>query len=169
MKKRIELYDAKRIARLKAAKTVGIVLLVLIAGGALAACIVMLTKANSRNMLELWLRMGIVSGAAGCVSIYLLLYVVLRSGREAAHAERISAEEKERMEGVIEVGEKCISIPKSISVRKVTLTTEGEDGQEKRLLNVRAGGAKALEKIKGKAEVYAAHGYIAAVEYDEDP
>ena len=134
----------------------------LTAAGLLAVIVLVLITGTGNASVTEAAAVG-VTWAAGWVDIYLWVFVVRANKRELSHATMLRTEERECIPGRARLTDGRVAIRKSITARRVEVVCE--DGEVRRLLIAQSRAGK-LEKIE-TAAVYAAHGYIAAVEAAE--
>lgn len=126
---------------------------------ALAAAIVMCFFVSSKTAGRLLLAIIIEFTLSGWISILVLNLAYLPAVREYRHMEHIIEEEKCSSEGYISLSPMEFQIPKSISIRKLTLT----NGENVETLSVNSRFAGALAK-SGYVLVQHAKGYVTGIE-----
>ena len=159
----IEMYDDGDLARLERKISRWRTVMCCVAAAGLLAVIVLVLITGTGNASVTEAAAVGVTWAAGWVDIYLWVFVVRANKRELSHATMLRTEERERIPGRARLTDGRVAIRKSITARRVEVVCE--DGEVRRLLIAQSRAGK-LEKIE-TAAVYAAHGYIAAVEAAE--
>lgn len=125
----------------------------------LLAAIVMCFFVSTKTADKLLLTIIIEFTLSGWISILVFDLDYLPAYRMYRHIEHIINEEKDTAEGEISVSPMEFPIPKSISIRKVTL----EDGGNIQTLSICSRCADALPK-SGRVRVQSAKGYITGIE-----
>lgn len=154
-----QLYTEKRLLLLK--KRAGILkaFLITLMTLALAAAIVMCFFVSSKTADMLLLAIIIEFTLSGWISILVLNLHYLPAHREYRHILHIIHEEKISSEGEISLSPMEFPIPKSISIRKVTL----KDGEDTQTFSVNSRFVNLLPK-SGRVRVQSAKGYITGIE-----
>ncbi|MBE5792207.1 MAG: hypothetical protein IJN21_04425 [Clostridia bacterium] len=154
-----QFYTEKKLLFLK--KRAGILraFLIVLMTIALFAAIVMCFFVSSKTAGKLLLAIIIEFTLSGWISILVLNLAYLPAVREYRHMEHIIKEEKHSSEGYISLSPMEFQIPKSISIRKLTLT----DGENIETLSVNSRFAGALAK-SGYVRVQHAKGYVTGIE-----
>ena len=125
----------------------------------LSAAIVMCFFVSSETAGRLLLAVIIECTLSGWISIPVLNLACLPAHREYRHIQHIINEEKIAAEGEISLSPIEFPIPKSISIRKVTL----KDGDDTQTFSVNSRFVNLLPK-SGCVRVQSAKGYITGVE-----
>jgi len=154
-----QLYTEKRLLLLK--KRAGILkaFLITLMTLALTAAIVMCFFVSSKTAGSLLSAIIIEFTLSGWISILVLNLHYLPAHREYRHILHIIHEEKISSEGEISVSPMEFPIPKSISIRKVTL----KDGEDTQTFSVNSRFVNLLPK-SGRVRVQSAKGYITGIE-----
>jgi len=158
--KTIILYDSAYISRLrKENKIIGICLWAFCLA-ALLVCLYLVITVNTANEVRNRISVLIVNGVCGCTSIIVYLNTVSVNIREISHGENIFAGERKSIEYDIplEIGDIVFPVPKSISVRNVTV----KHGDEKVILHVNERMVKRLRKAPDRGVLTVVNGYIIA-------
>lgn len=154
-----QFYTEKKLLFLK--KRAGILRAFLIAlmTIALFAAIVMCFFVSSKTAGKLLFAIIIEFTLSGWISILVLNLAYLPAAREYRHMEHIIKEEKFSFEGEITLSPMEFQIPKSISIRKITLT----DAENVQTLSVNSRFAGLIPKA-GRVRVLHAKGYVTGIE-----
>ncbi len=154
-----QLYTEKRLLLLK--KRAGILkaFLITLMTLALAAAIVMCFFVSSKTAGRLLSAIIIECTLSGWIAILVLNLACLPAHREYRHILHIIHEEKIAAEGEISISPMEFPIPKSISIRKVTL----KDGEDTQTFSVNSRFVNLLPK-SGRVRVQSAKGYITGIE-----
>ena len=153
----IELYSDADMERMRRRVRNGRRALLALAAAALAVCTGLALAANTLTAQRMELAAVAVSTLAGWIVIYGLLFVVVPTGRELAHAGMLRDEERQKAEGTITVTGERVIIRRSIAARRVEVRREDETVR----LLVCESRARALAAA-GATAVYTCHGYVAA-------
>ena len=154
----IELYAADRLARLERKRTRTKRLLWALALGALAVCVVLCTRVNTRNLYQMLLACIGVSVGAAWVIIYFGVYTVRDGGRELAHARHLAEGPRETVEGRVTLQRLKVRVRNSITLRKLRVeTAEGPVS-----LNVHIDKTEELRRAGEWLRLYTVHGYVVA-------
>ena len=154
------LYSPGDIRRLEKKKQYTAAALRVFAGALIVLCagLAMLTTTATAAATER--AVMLISGAGGCLWLYLRRFLLSETGHELSHARMLSEETGETLHGLLTVTEERMHIRGSITFRTVLLSG---DGGERRLkvIESRAGALKALEGRTAKVRVV--NGYVAGV------
>ncbi len=133
----------------------------LLAGAALALCVLFCCLTNTANARAMEIAAISVSTLAGWVVIWTVHHRVIELRRERGHAEMLMTGERSTLEGVVEVSDERMRIRGSI--RFYPLSVRGADGTAKS--KVIAARAALLRAENGKRlRLYVVNGYAAAFE-----
>ncbi len=154
-----QLYSEKKLLLLK--KRAGILkaFLITLMTLSLAAAIVMCFFVSSKTAGRLLLAIIIEFTLSGWISILVLNLAYLPAAREYRHMEHILKEEKFSFEGEITLSPMEFQIPKSISIRKITLT----DTENVQTLSVNSRFVGLIPNA-GRVRVLYAKGYVTGIE-----
>lgn len=134
-----------------------------IAAAAVAVCVLFCLRTDAANAARMEASAVAVFSAAGWVIIYLLQFRLAALRHEEAHERRMLAGERETVRGRVTIDARVTQIPRSIAVRRVTVT----GGERPMHLLADARHSSALERaLNGEAkelELDVVGGYIAAV------
>ena len=156
----VSLYSKDEKNRMKKRAMLFLMIACAVLGGALIACIVLCTQVRTANAERLlYWSIGLFT-AAGWFFILMISLGYKPFQAEYRHMEGILNGAEESWEGRLTVSPVSFRIPKSIVIRKVTLT----DGEEKVTLNVDARFAKSLPQDGSRVRVKTVRKYITAVE-----
>lgn len=155
------LYSPEDILGLKKKKRIWTAVLALIAGGALIACVTLCLLTRTANAGQTERAVIVLSGAAGCLCLYLRRFVVAETGHEIAHAEMLLRGDGAReVAGVLTVTRERLRIVNSVTIRLVSLDGDG-DAKRLKVIESRA---DRLAPFQGKAvRLRVVNGYIAGV------
>ena len=154
------LYSPEDILRLEKKKRIWTAVLAVIAGGALIACVTLCLITRTANAAQMERAVIVLSGAAGCLCLYLRRFAVAETGHEIAHAEMLLRDESAEYDGVLTVTKERLRIRNSIAIRLVSLT----EGGEVRRLKVIESRAKRLSAYEGRTvRLRVVNGYVAGV------
>ncbi len=154
-----QLYTEKKLTFLKKRSGILKAFLITLMTVSLLAAIVMCFFVSSKTAGALLLAIIIEFTLSGWTAILVLNLSYLPAAREYKHMAHILKEEKECFEGDISVSPMEFQIPKSISIRKVTLT----DGENIETFSVNSRFAHLLPK-NGRVRVSHAKGYVTGIE-----
>lgn len=160
----IELYEPERLARLEKRRALAKKLLLGLALAALAACIVLTTQVNTRNIYKMLLACCCISVGAAWIIIYFGIYLVRDGGRELEHAKHLAEGTREAVTGKVTLQKLKVRIRNSITLRKVRVDTE--DGPVN--LNIHIDKADQLRRAGERLTLYTVHGYIVAYQKAEE-
>lgn len=160
----VSLYSKDEKNRMKKRAMICLVTACAVLGGAFIACIVLCTRVRTANAERLlyWV-IGLFT-LAGWAFILLLSLGYWPYQAEYRHMEGILSGQEEVWEGRLTVSPVTFRIPKSIVIRKATLTS----GEETKTLNVDARLAKMLPKNGSYVQIKTVRKYITAVEVAQD-
>jgi len=160
----IELFDAKKMKKLKFEYQLVQVVIALIAVVTVGAIYLICKMTGTLNASDMELKATIIFLLAGWVEIYLIINVYLSKKAQTLHGQMLSEDERTEVTGPAEVGKNRIKIKDSVTVRQVRVKTQ--DGTK--TLNIVEDRAKEIEKIEGPVKFQVVHGYIAAYEAEHE-
>ena len=129
----------------------------------LAACVLLAALANTANAAKNERSAVLVAIISGWIIIYGVIYLVGGAKKELSHAKTLSDNIRERIAGNLALNGERMTIRNSVDVLGCEVSAEGE----KRHFWVAASRAKKLGNARVCA-VYAVHGYIAAIEVQNE-
>ena len=156
----VELYPPERLERLARNRILVKRLLWALALAALAVCVILTARVNTRNIYRMLVACICVSVAAAWIIIYFGIYVVRDGGRELAHAANLQDGPRETVDGRVTVLKGRVRIRNSITLRKVRVETD----RGSTLLSVHADKAEQLIRAGERLKLYTVHGYVVAYE-----
>ena len=156
-----ELFRPEDLGRLEKQYKRSALTAALLAGAALAVCVLFCCLTNTANAKRMeWLTIG-VSTVAGWIVIFLAHHRVKERRDERRHAEMLMEGERSTLEGVLELSEQRMRIRGSILF--YPLSVRGEE--TKAAGKVIASRAPLLRAENGKRlRLYVVNGYVAAFE-----
>ena len=153
-------YSPEDISRLEKRKRLWIAVLAIVAGGALLTCVGLCLAANTANAPRMERAVIILSGAAGCVCLYMRRFTVGDMRHEIDHARMLLRDHGTEHTGVLTVTAERLRIKNSVTIRLIEL----EEGGRKTRLKVIETRVKRLALYEGKSvRLLAVNGYIAGV------
>ena len=158
-----EFYSPQSAERLRKKRNMIIGLTAALAVCRLAACITMCCMTNTGNAARMQLYTCITAAAGGVVVIALYLNAVRTAVYKYRHEMTILKDMPAMSSsvcGTLTIETAVRQIPKSISVRRVTVNC----GCRAEVLNIRAEHAPTLCKLKGSVRVTSVHGFITGYE-----
>ncbi len=156
-----ELYRPEDLGRLEQAYRRSLRTAALLAGAALALCVLFCCLTNTANLRRMELLTISVSTLAGWVVIWLAHHRISVLRHERRHAEMLLDGERSTLEGYVELSEERMRIRGSI--RFYPLSVRGGEGPAKS--KVIASRAPLLRAENGKKlRLYVVNGYVAAFE-----
>ena len=155
-----ELFPKERLARLERRITVLRWVLSALAVAALTVCIVLTTRANTRNLRQMMILCMSITTGAGWIVIYFYIYGIRQSKRELAHAALLRDGEEELITGTVAVLKQYVRIRGSVRIRKVSVETDSGT----RIVNIDDNRAAELRRAGSRLTLHVFHGYIAAYE-----
>lgn len=132
----------------------------LTAASALTACIVMCCLVRTANAGALQITVISVSVLAGWAVILLTALVTRPARAEAEHMLGLLADTPQEHEGILTLKPDWVSIPKSITVRKVSLEENGSTLS----LNLNSRMVSALPENGSRVRLLTVRSYIIAIE-----
>ena len=133
-----------------------------IAAAAVAVCVLFCLRTDADNAARMEASAVAVFSAAGWVIIYLLQFRLAALRHEEAHERRMLAGERETLRGRVSLDARVTQIPRSIAVRRVTVT----GGERPAHLFADARHSAALERAlcggERELELDVVGGYVAA-------
>ena len=154
----VELYPPERLERLKRRRKWVRLLLILLAAAALAVCVVLTCRVNTRNIYDMLLACICVSVGTAWIIIYFGIYTVRDAGRELEHAKHLAEGPREAVTGRVTLLNQKVRVRNSITLRKLRVETK----KGPVLLNVHADKAEALRRAGERLTLYTVHGYVTA-------
>ncbi|MBR1780297.1 MAG: hypothetical protein IJ751_02710 [Oscillospiraceae bacterium] len=162
----MELYSRDQLRRMRKQNKLWGILLLAFSALALAACIVLCVRTNTRNAREMERWVIGISTICGWVVIYLATSVFSAGRREAAHAANMLSGARDRLHGTATLTREWVRIPGSITIRKVAVETP--EGIKRLNLNQRF--CRTLGSAPRELTLYTVNNYIVALEdCHEDP
>lgn len=160
----IELYAPSALERMRRQKKALGIFLLAFAAMALAACILLCVKTNTRN-IHVTMRWTILTSiVAGWIVIYFYVFGYRQKKREIAHGENVNHGERETLRGRVEITKQWVRIRDSITVRKVIVHM----GSRERTVNLNSTRVRQLQKAGENLILYVSHGYVTAYEVDHE-
>lgn len=157
----MELYSPKQTQNRLTLARIGMVAAAFAGAAGLTVCILCCVFCTTANASSMGARAIVCSTAAGWLVMTLVSDLILPQLRARQHEKSVLEGERETVTGIIRVEPEVLSIPRSISIRKVVV----ECGREKRRLSVRADRAKTLAGFDGKRlRLQTVNSYIASFE-----
>ena len=129
-------------------------------GVALAACVALCFRVRTGNAEQMLYTVIGLFTLAGWAAILLLQLVWKPSRAEYHHMNNVLSGREEEMEGRLAVSPMAFQIPKSVLIRRVTLT----DGEETKTLNLNARWVKLMPANGTAVRVKTAKKFITAIE-----
>lgn len=118
------LYTPEEAQRWRRRTRISLAFCIVLAVLVLAVCILLCTRVNTANASRLLLTNIILFALAGWTVILTLYYVYVPAKAQTVHIEGLLAEEPQLHEGIYTLQESTFRIPKSITVRSVSIATE---------------------------------------------
>lgn len=160
----VELYEPERLARLEKRRALTKKLLIALALGALAVCVTLTARVNTRNIYQMLLACICVSVGAAWIIIYFGVYVVRDGGRELEHAKHLTEGERESVTGRVSLQKLKVRIRGSVTLRKLRVDTD----KGPVTLSVHIDKAEQLRRAGEWLTLYTAHGYVVAYQKAEE-
>ena len=154
----VELYPPERLARLERRRRLVKRLLYLLALAALAVCVVLTGRANTRNIYDMLLACICVSVGAAWIIIYFGVYAVRDPGRELEHARHLADGPREAVTGKVTVSDRIVRVRNSVTLRKLRVETARGPVE----LNVHVDKTRDLRRAGERLTLYTVHGYVVA-------
>ena len=154
------LYTPEEAQRWRRRTRVSLAFCIILAVLVLAVCILLCTRVNTANASRLLLTDIVLFALAGWTVILTLYYVHVPAKAQAVHIEGMLAEEPQLHEGIYTPQENTFRIPKSITVRSVSLATE----EGATALHVSAALARQLPPAGTRLRVWTVRRFIIAYE-----
>ena len=156
----VSLYSTQAMEGMKRKSRLGAAAALLLMGAALALCVFFCARVKTGNEYRLFSCTVGVFTVAGWGAIFLLRCVILPAHAEYRHMQGILKGETEEYSGVLSLSGAAFAIPRSITVKKVKLT---QDGQELSL-HVDASLARRLPPSGSRVRLKTVRKYITAYE-----
>ena len=160
----MELYEPERLAKLEKRRALTKKLLIALALGALAVCVTLTARVNTRNIYQMLLACICVSVGAAWIIIYFGVYVVRDGGRELEHAKHLTEGERESVTGRVSLQKLKVRIRGSVTLRKVRVDTDKGPVS----LSVHIDKADQLRRAGERLTLYTVHGYVVAFRKAEE-
>lgn len=135
-------------------------LMLLTGAAALAVCIFLCTKVDGMNADRLLLPVIAISVLAGWAVMLLYVYAFHPARARAEHMLGVMAGEEEMFAGVLKRTGETFAIPKSVTVKKMTLT----DGENKMLFHADSAVARQLPPDGTKVRLCTVRKFITGYE-----
>lgn len=160
MSRIVELFPPERLAQLERRCKRTKALLWALALAALAVCVTLTARVNTRNIYTMLLSCICISVGAAWIIIYFGIYVVRDGGRELKHARYLADGPRQAVSGRVTVQKLKVRIRNSVTLRKVRV--ESEQGPV--TLNLHIDKTEQLRRAGEWLTLYTSHGYIVAYE-----
>lgn len=160
----IELYDEREINLKRRANKIWSVVVCVFGAACLAACITLCCLVNVRNVQQIQYIVMAIAVVGGWLVIYILVSVIAENRHEITHAENMLGGEREEFSGKVSLEKVKIKISGSITVVKAVVT----DGNDSCRLNVNLKKADRLKNLEGEVKLYVVHGYVVAIEVEDE-
>ena len=154
------LYSPEDISRLEKKRRMWLAVLAVVAGGALLTCVGLCLATNTANAPQMERAVIVLSGAAGCVGLYLRRFTAADTRHEIDHARMLLRDEGTEHTGVLTVTKERLRIRNSVTIRMIEL----EEGGKKTRLKVIESRVRRLMPYEGRTvRLRVVNGYIAGV------
>lgn len=155
------LYSPGEILGLKKKKRIWAAAVLILAAGAFLGCVGLCLAADTVNAERMERSVIVLSGAAGCLCLYLRRFIVAETGHEIGHAQMLlQGDDAEEIAGVLTVTRERLRIVNSVAIRLVSL----DEGGKPRQLKVIESRVSRLMPYEGRTvRVRVVNGYIAGV------
>lgn len=164
MKKVDDFYTEAALLRLSRRRKIWTGVFFTLVLGAFAACIVLIAITNVHRVWKTEVPVIIISGAVGCVAIFVYVFGVDDARRESEHIKTMLSHERETVRGrATAPGRVAMRLPGSITARSVSF--ESDEGA--RLLSVNEKYVKKLP-LEKTIEFFIRGGYITGWSEDEN-
>ena len=127
---------------------------------ALIVCIILCTQVSTANAAAMLVWCIVLFTLAGWTCILTMYFSYAPAKAQSEHIRGMLAEEPRISEGVLTLHRETFRIPKSITVRKATLATDGGDLS----LSVSAGLARQLPRDGVRLRIWTVRRFITAYE-----
>lgn len=155
------LYSPEEILGLKKKKRIWTATVLTLAVGAFLGCVGLCLAADTANADRMERTVIVLSGAVGCLCLYLRRFIVEETGHEVGHAQMLlQGDDAEEIAGVLTVTKERLRIINSVTIRLISLDEDGKPRQ----LKVIESRVSRLAPYEGRAvRVRVVNGYIAGV------
>ena len=154
-----EIYTAPALEQLKKKLLICRILVPVFLLGGLLACILLCTGVNTRNADGRQLVVVLTAVLSGWAAICILILLLKPLKARKAHFEGILSDASAVRTGMLLSVSGKLYIPNSITIRKVTLLTDGEE----QVLNILADQARLLPAPGTELTVRTVRSYIAGI------